>query len=89
MADVVWGDAKYLVLHFSQGKLESTKVCATWRGAQMSKRNHLCLHKYGEYSATTRIIPIDAILAIKGLEKPDTELSVEDVKILQEMGISV
>jgi hypothetical protein len=41
MAEPVLGDAKYLVLHFSRRKLEGTKVCSTWRGAQMSKANYM------------------------------------------------
>ena len=100
MSEPVFGDANYLVLHFERGKLSSTKVTQTWRGAIMSKRNHerdmffkempeVEKQRWREYyDRSTRIIPIGAVLAIKGLEKPDTELSDEDMEILRQMGIA-
>ena len=96
---------KYLVLHFMNGQLCSTKVTHSWRGAVMSKQNHerpfnaktlkevfgytdqqIALHR-AQYNAASRILPIDAILALKGLEKPDTELSETDLALLRRMGI--
>jgi hypothetical protein len=40
------------------------------------------------YSACTRILPIEAVLALQGLEKPDTDLSAEDMALLNRMGIA-
>jgi hypothetical protein len=81
-------NARYLVLHFVEGQLVSTKVARSWRGAMMSKRNHE--HgwetKYG-YDLATRILPIDQILAMQGLEKPDTNLNADDAELLRRMGI--
>jgi hypothetical protein len=99
-------NAKYLVLHFLRGQLESTKITHSWRGALASKRNHerYCdpaimrrVFKYTEAQiavlqerndATSRILPIEAILALKGLERPDTELSEADMAVLKSMGIA-
>jgi hypothetical protein len=81
-------NAKYLVLHFLNGQLISTKVTRSWRGAQMSKRNHECC--FGtRYDAATRILPIEAILSMQGLEKPDTALSANDAALLRRMGIDL
>jgi hypothetical protein len=100
MSEPVWGNANYLVLHFERGKLCGTKVTQTWRGAMMSKRNHEKIDYFNDmneaekarwtqyFDRATRIIPISAVLAIKGLEKPDTELSAEDIRILRRMGIA-
>lgn len=97
MSELVCGDANYLVLHFMNGKLISTKVTRSWRGAMMSKRNHERPYQKlvaefprarEAYDCATRIIPISAVLAIKGLEKPDTELSEEDIALLKKMGIA-
>ena len=100
-------NAKYLVLHFIDGKLVGTKVSRSWRGAQMSKRNHERPYDYKtlrkvfgytdaqiaalvlHHDAATRILPIDAILAMKGLEKPDTNLNAEDAALLRRMGIDL
>lgn len=105
MAELCY-NAKYLVLHFMNGRLNSTKVCHSWRGALMSKRNHEWPYNHKRlkevfhytdaqiaalvrsYDAATRILPIEAILALTGLEKPDTDLSAEDMAILKRMGIS-
>jgi hypothetical protein len=83
-------NAKYLVLHFVSGKLESTKVCYSWRGAQMSKRNHERMFKmypHSRYDACTRIVPIEAVLAIPGMERVDTKLNPDDADLLRKMGI--
>jgi hypothetical protein len=84
---------QYLVLHFLRGELTSTKVSRSWRGAQMSKRNHEAPFQAKDaafrekYDAKTKILPIAAILAMDGLERPDTELSDADMEILRRMGI--
>jgi hypothetical protein len=80
-------NAKYLVLHFLAGRLISTKVSRSWRGAQMSKRNH---DRFlgGRFDAHTRILPIETILALEGLERPDTDLNEKDMALLTRMGIS-
>jgi hypothetical protein len=86
-------NARYLVLHFLNGRLTATKVTRSWRGALMSKRNH-----ERDYNAlpqplrecwdrATRILPIEAILALQGLEKPDNNLSEADIELLKRMGI--
>jgi hypothetical protein len=83
-------NARFLVLHFVNGKLRSTKVTHSWRGAMLSKRNH---EKGWEaacgYDLATRILPIEAILAIRGLERPDTDLSADDAALLRRMGIDL
>jgi hypothetical protein len=85
-------NAKYLVLHFLNGVLTSTKVTYSWRGALMSKSNHERMYKLypGErWDAATRILPIEAILAMQGLEKLDTDLSTADAVLLRRMGIDL
>jgi hypothetical protein len=86
--------AKYLVLHFLNGRLTSSKITHSWRGALMSKRNHqrhcydgLPRHLRERLDAATRILPMEAIYALRGLEKPDTDLSADDLAILKSMGI--
>ena len=89
MAEPCYGDPRYLVLHFCQGKLFATKVCHSWRGVQMSKRNFEKLLDGGPNGprALVRVLPLDAILAMKGIEQAG-DLSAEDAKILAEMGIT-
>jgi hypothetical protein len=80
MAEVCWGAAKYLVLHFTGGQLTSTKVCHSWRGAMMSKANHERpyplwpekLMQEWKLRRTTKILPIAAILQMTGLDAPTT-----------------
>jgi hypothetical protein len=60
----------------------------------MSKQNHERLYSQlpasyrARYDACTRILPIDAVLAMQGLEKPDTELNAHDAALLRTMGIA-
>ena len=83
-------NGKYLVLHFRNGELTSTKITRTWRGAMMSKWNHERGYGFGPRAdSLTRILPIDAILQMAGLEKPDTDLSEEDFILLRRMGIDL
>jgi hypothetical protein len=64
----------------------STKVSRSWRGAQMSKRNH-DRFLAGRWDTATRILPIEAILALEGIERPESELNDTDLKLLKRMGI--
>jgi hypothetical protein len=85
-------NAKYLVLHFLNGELTSTKVVYSWRGAQMSKQNHEREYKLfpsDQYDAATRILPVQAILKLQGLEQPDTSLTASDADLLRRMGIDL
>jgi hypothetical protein len=76
-----------------QGKLGSAKVCSTWRGALMSKRNHLRqFEKYPDmmkkYDPYVKIISMDAILAQRGIEYPGSEFSAEDLEFMKKIGLS-
>ena len=97
MSEPVYGEPRYLVLHFLRGQLDSTKISHSWRGAMMSKQNHERPFREMEkefhipvehYSATTRIIPMESVLAIKGVEGPDAQLTEGDLDYLKEMGIA-
>jgi hypothetical protein len=94
MAEPVLGDAKYLVLHFSRRKLEGTKVCSTWRGAQMSKANHMRRWKdfpelMERYQPYVKILSMDAILAEQGIEYPGSEFTTEDLILMKKMGLTI
>jgi len=85
-------NAKYLVLHFLNGQLTSTKTTHSWRGAQMSKQNHermFKLYPNERYDTATRILPIEAILLMSGLERPDISLTAADAELLRRMGINL
>jgi hypothetical protein len=90
-------DARYLVLHFLNGKLRGTKITRTWRGALASKRNHeqpyerlVKAHPQAReiYDAATRIVPIEAILDLPGMDRPDTDLTPDDLLMMKRWGIS-
>lgn len=88
MAEPCYGDPQFLVLHFLDGRLFSTKVAKNWRGAQMSKRNFERLTSRYRDRAMVKILPLQAILEMKGLEAEETRLSDGDVAILKMMGIT-
>ena len=89
MAEVCYGNPQFLVLHFLDGRLWSTKVAKNWRGAQMSKRNfeRLLVSHYGD-RVKVKILPLQAILEMKGLEAEESRLSEGDMAILKMMGIT-
>jgi hypothetical protein len=68
---------------FDRGKLQGVKLCRNWRGARTSQAYH---EKYP--GGLCKIIPVEALLAINGLNAPSTQLTDSDMAILKSMGIS-
>jgi hypothetical protein len=88
MAEPCYGDPQFLVLHFLDGKLWSTKVAKNWRGAQMSKRNFERLVSHYGDRVMVKILPLRAILEMRGLEAEESRLSDGDLASLKLMGIT-